>query len=285
MLLAFSVGEGVIELGVEERAEAERLRQALEGGAGHPLAELAGALRAADISDHRDIHAVDHEAIVALSLGVDAQLEEHERDEAARTREALRRRDAHPLAELAGALRAATASSHLAEADQRTLLALALGEELVASDEARELAEAIEQRSAPTPLAELAMSLRAAHSSASSRGGTLHDLAHERVLRRAIPRGRSTPVIVGALVAMAAGIALFFGSWSWLETGPVGGRDVPIAQAGMVAALIPSRSTQELFDPTEPFPAKGGESDRIDRMVTARSSDLRQNRFSAWGVQ
>ena len=45
------------------------------------------------------------------------------------------------------------------------------------------------------------------------------------------------------------------------------------------------RSTAELFDPAVPFEAKGGESDRVDKILTARASDLRNNRFAAWGVR
>ncbi|HEY4116974.1 MAG TPA: hypothetical protein VGM56_03925, partial [Byssovorax sp.] len=70
--------------------------------------------------------------------------------------------------------------------------------------------------------------------------------------------------------------------------------DVPAAQPGyatpppvadtIAAAFIPTRSTDELFG-AQPFPRTGGESQRIDRIATARASDLRQNRFAAWGVR
>jgi hypothetical protein len=43
------------------------------------------------------------------------------------------------------------------------------------------------------------------------------------------------------------------------------------------------RSTQPLF--REPFARSGGESARIDRIAQARASDLRDNRFVAWGVR
>jgi hypothetical protein len=52
----------------------------------------------------------------------------------------------------------------------------------------------------------------------------------------------------------------------------------------IAAAFIPTRSTDELFG-AQPFPRTGGESQRIDRIATARASDLRQNRFAAWGVR
>lgn len=50
------------------------------------------------------------------------------------------------------------------------------------------------------------------------------------------------------------------------------------------AALIRSRSTDDLFDPAEKFEV-GHTSARIDRIASARSSDLRRNRFAAWGVR
>jgi hypothetical protein len=46
-----------------------------------------------------------------------------------------------------------------------------------------------------------------------------------------------------------------------------------------------SRSAADLFDPTTPFPRAGGESARVDRIASARASDLRDNRFAAWGVR
>ena len=70
--------------------------------------------------------------------------------------------------------------------------------------------------------------------------------------------------------------------------------DVPATQPGyatpppaadaVVAAFIPTRSTDDLFG-AAPFPRTGGESQRIDRIAMARASDLRQNRFAAWGVR
>ncbi|MFS8069972.1 MAG: hypothetical protein ACMG6S_26710, partial [Byssovorax sp.] len=56
------------------------------------------------------------------------------------------------------------------------------------------------------------------------------------------------------------------------------------AAAGAPAALILSRSTDDLFDPAEKFEV-GRSSARIDRIASARSSDLRRNRFASWGVQ
>jgi hypothetical protein len=273
-LLALTLGEEVSELTETEFAEAEKLRAALEGGAVHPLADLAQALRAADLRDTLE-HA-DHEAILAMVVRVDPRVDEEEHAQAAGLAEALEGRGRHPLTGMVTALRATRGDKAIANEDHDALVALALGQDIAASSEERSaaalLASAIDERRTDTPLAELAGALRA------TQGGRLHDLALERAVRRAIPRGRSTSIIVGAIVAFAAGVALFFGSWSYGE------RNVPAAEAGMVAALIQSRSTQELFDPGEPFPASGGESDRMERIVSSRAGDLRKNRFMAWGV-
>ncbi len=72
-------------------------------------------------------------------------------------------------------------------------------------------------------------------------------------------------------VALAAGIALFFQASE--ESAP------PHAKV----ELVHVRSTQALFD--EPFAKQGGTTARIDRIAMAREDDLRENRFSRWGVR
>ncbi|WP_394849071.1 hypothetical protein LZC95_16670 [Pendulispora brunnea] len=47
--------------------------------------------------------------------------------------------------------------------------------------------------------------------------------------------------------------------------------------------LTRPHSTQSLFH--EPFSTQGGTSARIDRIATARASDLRDNQFARWGVR
>lgn len=75
-------------------------------------------------------------------------------------------------------------------------------------------------------------------------------------------------VVTGAL-ALAASIVLVL-TWQGSH-GPNGG-----------VALAKVRTTQPLFN--EPF--KTGEtSARIDRIASARASDLRDNRFAKWGVR
>jgi hypothetical protein len=107
--------------------------------------------------------------------------------------------------------------------------------------------------------------------------------AHRAILERSIVRGevrrerqkaratRSLFVIAGGL-AMAAAIAIVV--TRTMDASP--------PEAAM-EPLVPARSTQALFH--EPFARQGGESARIDRIASARASDLRDNRFAAWGVR
>jgi hypothetical protein len=60
-------------------------------------------------------------------------------------------------------------------------------------------------------------------------------------------------------------------------------RTEPERVATRVVPLREARSTQALF--REPFAERGGESRRIDRIASARASDLRDNRFARWSVQ
>jgi hypothetical protein len=87
---------------------------------------------------------------------------------------------------------------------------------------------------------------------------------------------RITPVTMAALAgvaALAAGVAVFVGR-------------VPSGNPGNVAAaLVRVHSAEGLFDAATPFPRRGEESARIDRIASARAADLRQNRFAAWGVK
>jgi hypothetical protein len=86
---------------------------------------------------------------------------------------------------------------------------------------------------------------------------------------------RIAPVTMAALAsvaAMAASIALYVGR-------------VPAGHPSATATLVRARSADDLFDPATPFPRRGEESARVDRIASARAADLRQNRFAAWGVK
>jgi hypothetical protein len=60
----------------------------------------------------------------------------------------------------------------------------------------------------------------------------------------------------------------------------------PAARSERVARaeLATPRSASALFAATD-FPAAGGERARADRIAAARTVDLRNNRFAAWGVR
>jgi hypothetical protein len=288
-LLAMTLGDDVSEVDdVEARAAAE-LRDALQRGAPHPLAELAMALRAAHGASGgvAASEETDMELLLALSLGGDhADLADQPRAEAAAFAEAFAAGDrAHPAVMFAESLRHAADAEPLARADADTLLAIGLAVEVEVTAEeesaSQALAEALEGARTDHPLVGLIGALRAAAGQLPGLG----ELQHQRLIRQAMDRvpqrtGERRSVVIGAIVALAAGMALFFGSMSWLET-----RGGPTAQRGPAQQAIEARSTQELFDPAEPFPVRGGESDRMGRIVSSRASDLRANRFAAWGVR
>ncbi len=98
---------------------------------------------------------------------------------------------------------------------------------------------------------------------------------HARIIEEALATarerrgGRVIRVVFGASLFLAAAAVLLL----------VLGRPRPSPPS---AQLQRSRSTQELF--SEPF-RPGEASARIDRIAMARSSDLRDNRFAAWGVR
>ncbi len=297
----------------QESEGAELEREDLEATAeALAAAHLGGAGEAAEGAEG-DLDVADHEVLLALALGDDvAEIAEDERDRAEQLRAALEGRGADPLAELAESLRLAHQSATgtdgtaaLPEVDHEALIALCTGlplEEQVSDterDESQALRVVLEGEGAH-PLAELAEALVAA----AGQGPDLDELSHARVLRQAMKSGetewerqlqqpaparRATPglgMVFAALVAVAAGVALFFGSLSWLETqglNPVAER--PELPAPLAAELVLTRSTQDLFDPATPFPSKGGESERLGKIVASRAADLRANRFAAWGVR
>jgi hypothetical protein len=60
-------------------------------------------------------------------------------------------------------------------------------------------------------------------------------------------------------------------------------RPQPDRMTTQAVALHEARTTQPLF--REPFAERGGGSRRIDRIASARASDLRENRYARWAVQ
>ena len=153
-----------------------------------------------------------------------------------------------------------------------------------------ELVEALKLRDAlasPAPAegdAELARAVSAAWSP-----GNLSPDEHRALVDRALAghaaRRRRSSVVVrasfgaGALVALAAGVALVMGN---LSGSPQAARAAG-ATGTAGTALVSTRSTQGLFP--EPFAKAGGQTARVDRIAMARAADLRENEFARWGVR
>jgi hypothetical protein len=209
----------------EERAAADTLREALDGGP-RP-SRLARELRAAYVPAPLD--PADLDALVARALGDESAATAAERAAAERLR-----------ADLAG----------------ETGLDGGSGE----ADLLRSLKVAARPNAIPTARNE---ALLAAAFSAISRRSTTG------ALPRRIPP--AIMVTLTSVAALAAGLALFLGR---------GG-----APPSTSIALVPARSSEDLFDAATPFPRRGEESARIDRIAAARTADLRNNRFAAWGVK
>jgi hypothetical protein len=210
----------------------------------------------------------------------DAPISDEERAAAEALRDVIDRGE-EPLA---AELRAAFAPSALAEADLDAVLARAMGDESAATRAERDAAERLRaelEGEAPVREAAALHALRLAAAPPAldpARNEELIEAAlaradEQRRARRAVV-GRRAAVAIAAIstvTALAAGLSLFFGQ--------------PRRDAPATAALIPARSTEELFDAATPFPRRGEESARIDRIAAARASDLRANRFAAWGVR
>jgi hypothetical protein len=207
-------------------------------------------------------------------------------DEERAAAEALREALEHGADPLAAELRAAHAPAPIADLDLDALVARALGDEDASTQAERKAADRLRAELAgEAPIQEAAVleQLRVAASPPA-----LAPETNERLIQAAFFRARRArkggtvrriaPVTMAALTgiaALAAGVALIFGKASMPAP--------PAASAS--AALIRARSTQELFDAATPFPRSGEESARVDRIAAARASDLRANRFAAWGVR
>ena len=161
----------------------------------------------------------------------------------------------------------------------------ALGDESAAPSVERAAAERLRAELAgaapPGEGAQLLLALKlAAHPTAipPSRNEALIEAALRAPLRRRGPLVRRiAPVTMAALAGvatLAAGVALVLGHAEKTSPG-----------AGATAALVHTRSADDLFDASTPFPRRGGESARVDRIASAREADLRRNRFAAWGVR
>jgi hypothetical protein len=180
---------------------------------------------------------------------------------------------------LIDALRGAASPTALDATDHDAILARVLGaDESAATSIERTHAEALRsalEGGAPTQSSQLARALRSAHAPTP-----LHPARNELLVAQALGRSASKPrrvlpVTMAALAGLAA-IAAAVTLMLMPEHAPSG---------AATAALIQSRSSEDLFDATQPFPRSGGETARIDRIASARATDLRNNRFAKWGVR
>jgi hypothetical protein len=196
---------------------------------------------------------------------------------------------------LAASLQAAYRPSPLAEGDLDALLARALGDgdappTRLEGEAAARLRAELERGDLEGESALLG-DLRAAH-----RPAALSSSRNEELIAGALASARRAPISLSrfrralpatmaaltGVVALAAGVALLLQTRDFAP--PSAMRPSSEAAAVAPAVLIRSRSTDDLFDPAQKFET-GGSSARIDRIASARSSDLRRNRFAAWGVQ
>jgi hypothetical protein len=214
--------------------------------------------------------------------------------------------EASPRTDLA-MLASAWSPEDLDPAVNERLLALALGETTDSAvwdappndaehAAAEELARALDGHptSGPSesssPELDLARSLRAA-----VRPVAIDELTSQRLVRGALAsprvdpargRGRWRSAAAAGALALAASLAgLMLGER--VERGPQlaapappAARSEPLARVELAAP----RSASALFAATD-FPAAGGERARADRIAAARTVDLRNNRFAAWGVR
>lgn len=173
-------------------------------------------------------------------------------------------------AALLRALAAAARPEPLSPERNRALVEAALAEPdavptAAELEEAEALRRALES-GAGHPGAELA---RALASSTRTAAELEAKRATQRALARALPRPR-----VLALVSAAAALSLAAALALLLSAAPDVEQDRP-------SELTASRSLSPLFA----HEAGSGPSERLDRIVAARSRDLRDNRFTTWGVR
>jgi len=195
----------------------------------------------------RDIDPAAHEAILARVLG-EGVLGEDAGDGSVVAPEAPAQEDEARRAEILRALLEPNAKK--------------LDQPLAAAEEKR--------------LAALARALRLAYAPTE-----IDELSNERLLKPglAIPARRTVRRYVAVTTfALVAAAAVVFGIF---VKQPKPGTS---AMRTTNVTMIEARSTTSLFTP-EPFPKSGGTTSRMDKIESSRSSELRDNLFSSWGVQ
>jgi hypothetical protein len=181
--------------------------------------------------------------------------------------------------QLAEALRAAWSVSELDPRLNEQLIAAALDDPLALPTEeevaeSERLREALEGRTRH-PNADLAVALRAA-----SVPDELSRVAREKLEHEALPRPSRSNVIYVAFAGATAVATL--AAAAALLLGPLRPAPTTAQTAGPKPSLVLSRSAAPLFKSKFETAAT---SARIDRIALARARDLRENRFSAWGIR
>jgi hypothetical protein len=187
--------------------------------------------------------------------------------------------------ELLARLRAAFRPSELDPEVHEQLLAVALEDPFAPASEAellesQRLRQALEEGSSH-PDAEVLRALGAPFAALDEAALERALSAAERAPQSTRPPRRNVVYLVfgagsAALAAAAAFALLFAGS----------PRSEPSSASSAVVApkLVQARSTADLFDEHERFETSGTTA-RMDRIASARSRDLRDNRYAAWGVR
>jgi len=132
--------------------------------------------------------------------------------------------------------------------------------------ESERLRQALDEPRSAHPGAELARALRNAVDPRP-----IDELSHRRLLDRALPK-KSRRIEIAVLFAAAA---------AFLVAAFAFGTQRPSATAA--AALVGPHTTQGLF--SEPFPREGKTSARVDAIALSRGRDLRQNKWTKWGLK
>jgi hypothetical protein len=120
--------------------------------------------------------------------------------------------------------------------------------------------------------------------------GSHPDVELARALRRAVKPGTEKPAVAVPRAGRAAGRVVYatFGAVALAAAAAFAlfvarPRSEPAAMGALSSrTLRVSRPTGDLF--AERF-TTGGATERIDRVASARAHDLRENRYTAWGVR
>ena len=187
-------------------------------------------------------------------------------------------RSTHEDAKLARALKRTVDPRALDDEEHRALLDRVLSEDDAAPTpeeiaESERLREELDDPGSQHPDVLLARSLRHAVAPKPIEAAT-----HRKILDRVLPESRPRRVqtfVLASVFAAAAAIALAIIPLRKGDESSIG----PDVSAGLVHV----HAADDLF--AEPFPKEQLTSARIDRIASARTRDLRSNRFAKWGVR